>query len=273
MAKFKDTIILLFCAALASSYSIQGQLELPSITPEESFGSYVELTDLDAVNNNNQDSNDYKAPLVRRAYLRDNATFKFDNLDLGSYLIEFHTLNYVLEYAGARVDISKEQTKQDDGTEREEIITLAYEYQLGHAVHDTPNAIDYPLSIGLHPKIPQKQYYELKDKGLAATGQLGAILSNPLLLGGILFVVAMMGVPYLLEKLDPEAAQQMRGIKSTGLGDNDDDDDGKKLTPGQSMFSSSSSGGGSGSGSTVPAPVQSSTGVSKGATKPSKRKR
>lgn len=182
----------------ASSHSVEGTLKLPELTKEESYGTYLELTDLAT----------YKHT---RSYITENGTFSFDNLGEGKYLVDVVALNYVFEYNSAVVDISKEVIQQEDGSSREAVVTSAYEYQFGHALLDTPNEINYPLVFFLKAKDGKKTYYEVKDRGLANSGPLGTILGNPLLLAGGVFILAMMGVPYLLEKLDPETAKLMKG--------------------------------------------------------------
>ncbi|GMM34517.1 hypothetical protein DASC09_018420 [Saccharomycopsis crataegensis] len=187
--------ILSLISQLASSHSITGKLDVPVLGPQESFGTNIHLTDLE----------DRR---ITKGFLQQDGSFEFVGLSEGSYLIEVDMLNYILEYPCINVEIKKEAVLQDDGTLKEETAIMAYEYQMGHPVHDLTNEIEYPLVISPHPKHSTKLYYEQKNKGLAATGQLGAIISNPWLLGGGCLMAVTLLLPMIIEKVDPEYAEK-----------------------------------------------------------------
>lgn len=186
--------------SLVSGHTIQGRISLPTYNALESFGTSLKLTDL-------------STGIQRSTFLSQNGSFSFENIQEGLYLLDADTVAYVLDTPLVRIEVRPEEVISEDGTQNEVVMIRAYEYLIGLSVDELVNRIDYPLVLSPPEQAPQKVYYEDKDKGLAATGQLGMILSNPWLLLGIVFAVGMLALPKLIEKLDPEVAQRMKEQK------------------------------------------------------------
>ncbi|KAB5585983.1 hypothetical protein GE09DRAFT_47433 [Coniochaeta sp. 2T2.1] len=122
-------------------------------------------------------------------------TFVFRNVSSGSYLADIHCQTFA--FAPLRVDVVAETT-QGDGKEEE--VVKVWETFRGN---DWDNKGEQVQKDGVG-------YYEVRVLGVKgyfmerSTFSILSILKNPMILLGLVSCVIFMGMPYLVDNMDPE---------------------------------------------------------------------
>ncbi|KAB5582587.1 hypothetical protein GE09DRAFT_273590 [Coniochaeta sp. 2T2.1] len=132
----------------------------------------------------------YTAPLTTAN------TFVFRNVSSGSYLADIHCQTFA--FAPLRVDVVVAETTQGDGKEEE--VVKVWETFRGN---DWDNKGEQVQKDGAG-------YYEVRVLGVKgyfmerSTFSILSILKNPMILLGLVSCVIFMGMPYLVDSMDPE---------------------------------------------------------------------
>lgn len=180
-------LLLLFLqlTAISAAYTLRGSLakDVLPLTPQELSNTFVSVHSLDDTSTN------------LKTYLRKDGHFSLQDLNEGSYRLEFHSINLaLLPPKSYRIDIV-------NATE-----LVIHEVFAGHSVADLGPRASYPLVIG---PVARKKLTMEREQFSAFN-----MLKSPMMLMSLGGLVMIVGVPKLVKHLDPEAVAEFQKIQA-----------------------------------------------------------
>ncbi|SMY28425.1 unnamed protein product [Zymoseptoria tritici ST99CH_1A5] len=144
----------------------------------------------------------YDAPIRR-----DN-TFIFTDLDVASYLLTLHTRDFF--FVPLRVDVSQPAVGEESQLVEAWQTFRGNEWSNKGPSYGTGKGA---LTVQMRPSAP-KEYYQERG-GFSLLG----FFKNPMILMGLFSVVLIVGMPYLMDNMDPEMKEEFEELqKKSPLG-------------------------------------------------------
>ncbi|AMD22056.1 HGL284Cp [Eremothecium sinecaudum] len=215
---FNVLYLLAFIPFLCSAVTIKGRLD---ISPKDITHETVVRSSFKLYQVGNITGTPYKA----QAYLKDiHGHFEFTDvpIEAGStptyYQLVPQSLDYNLKPNRVLIEII------NNGNENNVTIN-AYQNIFGKEHFPSPDIIypdelqkldvDPDIVITYVQAVPWRSYYVSRNPGMFSSGPLASIVNSKYKLAAVITIIALMLLPILVEKFDPEVAQAVREQKLT----------------------------------------------------------
>lgn len=134
-----------------------------------------------------------RVPLKQKTRVNQTGGFEFWYIPNGEYLLSVSSLSYNFEPFKTKIVVDE--------------VVKAYIVQPNKPFDKPAAEIPHPIKVAPNPITPRREYLKKRSKGILDSGPLATIVNNPWYLGMAIFTLALIAVPMVLEKFDPETAR------------------------------------------------------------------
>lgn len=198
-------------AAESAGMTIEGKIVLPKYTMIESLSTSLTLTDL-------------HTKKQMHSSLKKDGSFEIlvDKSLVGNYknnggllILEVGSNAYMIDHPLVQLEVAYGDSIQDGNSTA---VIKAYRYGLGETIEagkEEKVELQYPLIMGALKKY---NFYEQEKGFLAGTGQLGMMLNNKWIVGGIVALLLLLAFSYAIEQMDPETVERIKDMQQAKSG-------------------------------------------------------